>query len=191
MKPEAAPEWRTSAWLNTPEPLSLGHFRGRVVLLHAFQMLCPGCVAHGIPQAQRVAKLFEGAPLAVVGLHTVFEHHAAMGPESLRAFLYEYRVAFPVGIDEPGPAGDPIPCTMRAYAMQGTPTTILIDAQGRLRRQVFGQHDDLLLGAELGTLLAELEQQRLDKGASATSAAESCADGRCEVGAAAERHPLP
>lgn len=190
MKPEAAPEWRTSAWLNTPEPLSLGHFRGRVLLLHAFQMLCPGCVAHGIPQAQRVAKLFEGAPLAVVGLHTVFEHHAAMGPESLRAFLYEYRVTFPVGIDAPGPDGDPIPCTMRAYAMQGTPTAILIDAQGRLRRQVFGVYDDLLLGAEIGTLLAEAGPQRLDARAE-TPTAERCAEDRCEVDAAAvERHPL-
>ncbi|KZC35587.1 MULTISPECIES: alkyl hydroperoxide reductase [Rhodanobacter] len=190
MKPEAAPEWRTSAWLNTAEPLSLGHFCGRVVLLHAFQMLCPGCVAHGIPQAQRVAKLFEGAPLAVVGLHTVFEHHAAMGPESLRAFLYEYRVTFPVGIDMPGPDGDPIPRTMRAYAMQGTPTAILIDAQGRLRRQVFGVYDDLLLGAEIGTLLAEAAQQRLDATPAAPTA-ERCAEGRCEVDAAAvERHPL-
>lgn len=155
MAPQPAPEWHTTAWLNSSGPLDLGYFRGRVVVLHAFQMLCPGCVAHGIPQAQRVAKLFEGAPLAVVGLHTVFEHHAAMGPESLRAFLHEYRVAFPVGIDTPGPAGDPIPCTMRAYAMQGTPTTILIDAQGRLRCQVFGVYDDLLLGAEIGTLLVE------------------------------------
>lgn len=190
MTPEPAPEWRTVAWLNSPRPLGLDDFRGRVVLLHAFQMLCPGCVAHGIPQAQRVAKLFEGAPLAVVGLHTVFEHHAAMGPESLRAFLHEYRVLFPVGIDAPGPAGDPIPCTMRAYAMQGTPTTILIDAQGRLRRQVFGVYDDLLLGAEIGTLLVEAGQQRLDAIAEAPTA-ERCADGRCDADAAAmERHPL-
>ncbi|KZC16342.1 alkyl hydroperoxide reductase [Rhodanobacter sp. FW510-R12] len=182
MTPEPAPEWRTTAWLNTPEPLNLGHFRGRMVLLHAFQMLCPGCVAHGIPQAQRVAKLFEGAPLAVVGLHTVFEHHAAMGPESLRAFLHEYRVGFPVGIDAPGPDADPIPRTMRAYAMQGTPTTILIDAQGRLRRQVFGAYDDLLLGAEIGTLLAEARQQRLEA-TDAAPAAGHCADGRCEADA--------
>ncbi|KZC18524.1 MULTISPECIES: alkyl hydroperoxide reductase [Rhodanobacter] len=190
MKPEAAPEWRTSAWLNTPEPLSVAHFRGRVVLLHAFQMLCPGCVAHGIPQAQRVATLFEGAPLAVVGLHTVFEHHAAMGPESLRAFLHEYRVGFPVGIDAPGPDGDPIPRTMRAYAMQGTPTAILIDAQGRLRNQVFGQYDDLLLGAEIGALLVEAGQQRLEA-TGVASAAGHCADGRREADAEAPgQNPL-
>ena len=99
MEPRPAPEWQTTTWFNTPEPLNLEHLRGRVVLLHAFQMLCPGCVARGLPQAQRVADLFADAPLVVVGLHTVFEHHEAMGIESLRAFLHEYRIRFPVGVD--------------------------------------------------------------------------------------------
>ena len=143
------------SWFNAAEPLTLERLRGRVVVLHAFQMLCPGCVERGLPQAQRVARLFTNAPLAVVGLHTVFEHHEVMTPAALRAFLHEYRIGFPVGVDAPGPEGDPLPRTMRAYGMQGTPTTILIDAQGRIRRHVFGVHDDLLLGAEIGTLLYE------------------------------------
>ena len=155
MQPRLAPEWQTTTWFNTPEPLDLARLRGRVVLLHAFQMLCPGCVARGIPQAQRVAAAFAGAPLTVVGLHTVFEHHEAMQLPSLRAFLHEYRVDFPVGVDVPGDGDDALPRTMRAYAMQGTPTTVLIDARGYLRRQVFGVHDDLRLGAELQTLLLE------------------------------------
>jgi len=160
MEPRPAPAWQIAEWLNTPEPLDLDRLRGRVVLAHAFQMLCPGCVLRGIPQAQRVAELFKGAPLVVVGLHTVFEHHDAMRIESLRAFLHEFRVGFPVGIDTPDPDGGRIPQTMRAYNMQGTPTTLLIDARGQLRRQVFGVHDDLLLGAELQTLILEAEQQR-------------------------------
>lgn len=150
-----APDWRTSMWFNTPQPLDPGRLRGKVILLHAFQMLCPGCVANAIPQAKRAARLFADAPVAVIGLHTVFEHHAVTGPDALRAFLHEYRVAFPVGVDAPGPDGDPLPQTMRAYAMQGTPTTILIDAEGHLRQQVFGTCDDLWLGAEIGALLAE------------------------------------
>jgi len=48
---------------------------------------------------------------------------------------------------------------MLAYEMQGTPTTVLIDAQGRRRSQVFGVHDDLLLGAEIATLLGEVQRQ--------------------------------
>jgi hypothetical protein len=156
MELKPAPPWQTTTWLNTPEPLDLEKLRGRVVVLHAFQMLCPGCVSRGIPQAQRVAEVFANAPVSVVGLHTVFEHHEAMSVDALRVFLSEHRVRFPVGVDAPGVDGDPLPRTMRAYEMQGTPTLVLIDGQGRRRRQVFGTHDDLLLGAEIGTLLAEL-----------------------------------
>lgn len=175
-----APTWSTTEWLNTPEPLTLERLRGRVVLLHAFQMLCPGCVSRGIPQAQRVAELFAGAPLVVVGLHTVFEHHEAMKVESLRAFLHEYRVRFPVGVDAPGQGGEPTPQTMRAYGMRGTPTTILIDAQGRLRRQVFGVHEDLLLGAEVQTLLLEAES-RSEARAAETTPAPGCDEAGCAL----------
>lgn len=163
-----APEWQTSEWLNAPAPLSLAQLRGHVVFLHAFQMLCPGCVSGALPQAQRVADLFADTPLVVVGLHTVFEHHNAMGPESLRAFLHEYRFRFAVGMDIAGPGGDPMPRTMRAYRMQGTPTAILIDANGRLRRQVFGVQDDLLLGAEIARLLFEADRD-VEAGASEMS----------------------
>lgn len=179
---QPAPEWQTTTWLNAAEPLSLARLRGRVVLLHAFQMLCPGCVAHALPQAKRVAELFRGTPVTVIGLHTVFEHHEAMGLQSLRAFLHEYRVPFPVGVDSPGPEGDPMPRTMRAYGMQGTPTTVIIDAHGRLRRQVFGVHDDLLLGAELGTLLVEAERDGEAIAANSPRASDRSADGRCTVG---------
>jgi hypothetical protein len=42
---------------------------------------------------------------------------------------------------------------MEAYQMQGTPTLLLIDRAGRLRRQIFGHVPDLLLGAEIMRLV--------------------------------------
>ncbi|MCA3160173.1 MAG: redoxin domain-containing protein [Burkholderiales bacterium] len=149
-----APELAVSRWFNTKVPLSLAALRGRVVLLHAFQMLCPGCVAHGTPQAERAHRLFRDKDLTVIGLHTVFEHHAAMTPISLEAFIHEYRLTFPIGVDEAG-AGTPIPMTMQRYRMQGTPTSILIGRDGQIRHQSFGQEDDLALGMVIGSLLAE------------------------------------
>lgn len=151
--PRAAPEWRTTEWFNTTEPLTLALLRGRVVMVSAFQMLCPGCVSQGLPQAQRAAELFRPSDVAVIGLHSVFEHHDAMGPNALRAFLHEYRIRFPVGVDEPDGLG--IPHTMRAWELQGTPTTLLIDRDGRLRRHAFGHLSDLQLGAEIMALIAE------------------------------------
>jgi len=154
--PRPAPEWHTVRWFNTDAPIGLARLRGRVVVLHAFQMLCPGCVARGIPQAQRLAEIFAESPVQVVGIHTVFEHHDVMGPDALEAFLDEYRVRFPVGVDAPSDSGDPIPRTMRAYGLRGTPSTVLIDGEGTIRAEHFGVHDDLALGAAIGVLVAEL-----------------------------------
>lgn len=154
----AAPAWSTTRWFNTPggEALGLDALRGRLVVLHAFQMLCPGCVMHGLPQAQRVQKAFAPGEVAVVGLHTVFEHHEAMPPVALEAFLHEFRIGFAVGVDAASddPA-DPVPRTMRGYGLRGTPSLLLIDRSGDLRFHAFGQVEDMVLGAVIATLLAE------------------------------------
>lgn len=151
---QAAPELQVSRWFNTPEPVTLAGLRGRPVLLHSFQMLCPGCVSHAIPQARKIASMLQRTDLAVIGLHTVFEHHAAMTPVSLEAFLHEYGIAFPVGVDMAGEAS-PIPLTMQAYRFQGTPSTVLIDRGGNIAYQGFGQEDDIAMGLRLGMLLAQ------------------------------------
>lgn len=149
-----APAWQVDRWFNTHDAITLESLRGKVVVLEAFQMLCPGCVSHGLPQATRVHSTFAREQVAVIGLHTVFEHHEAMTPTALQAFLHEYRIPFPVGVDRAGPDGR-IPRTMAAYAMRGTPTLTLIDRNGRIRHQHFGQVGDLVLGAQIAGLLAE------------------------------------
>ena len=151
---DLATELDVLTWLNTPEPITLAGLRGRVVIVEAFQMLCPGCVQSSLPQAQRIAQLFPADRVAVIGLHTVFEHHAAMTPVSLEAFIHEFRLTFPIGVDRPGEDG-PIPRTMAAYGMRGTPTLILIDRAGWIRKHTFGVEEDLRVGAEIATLLAE------------------------------------
>ncbi len=151
---DLAPPILASEWLNTPEPLTLDGLRGRVVVIECFQMLCPGCVSHGLPQAMRIAQTFRAEDVAVIGLHCVFEHHAAMTPVALRAFLHEYRIRFPVAVDRAGEGG-PLPRTMAAYALEGTPTLLLIDRKGSLRARHFGQVSDLALGAEIMMLVQE------------------------------------
>jgi peroxiredoxin len=150
-----APEWIVSQWLNSEADITLASLRGRVVVAGAFQMLCPGCVSDLIPQLRKAHALFKGAEVSIVGLHTVFEHHAAMEPVSLQAFLHENRITFPVGVDRPGLPEQAIPQTMQLYGMQGTPTMLLIDRRGHLRRMGFGHMDDMQLGAEIMALLGE------------------------------------
>lgn len=149
-----AQELIVSKWLNSNEPLTLNKLKGKVIAIHAFQMLCPGCVLHGIPQAQKLSEIFHPDHVAVLGLHTVFEHHEGMGEESLKAFLHEFRIHFPVGIDQPS-SHDHIPKTMELYEMRGTPTWIVIDRKGDLRLHAFGKIEDLVLGSEISKLAFE------------------------------------
>jgi hypothetical protein len=151
---ETAPPWQVSQWFNTDAPVQLAALRGRVVVVHAFQMLCPACVSHGLPQAVRMHEAYPQDQVAVIGLHTVFEHHAVMGPDALRVFIHENRLSFPIGIDQAAASGR-IPLTMQAYSLSGTPSLLLIDRQGRLRLNHFGHLDDLRVGTLVGQLLAE------------------------------------
>jgi hypothetical protein len=151
--PETLPEIEAAEWLNAERPLSLAELRGRVVAVEVFQMLCPGCVGHGLPQAQRIAQTFRSDDVAVIGLHSVFEHHAAMTPVALAAFLHEYRIRFPVAVDTAGPGS--MPRTMAAWQLEGTPTLLLFDRRGRMRARHFGQVSDMAIGAEIMALVGE------------------------------------
>ncbi|SDG45014.1 MULTISPECIES: redoxin domain-containing protein [unclassified Duganella] len=155
-----APELQVASWLNTARPLSLEQLRGKVVVIYAFQMLCPGCVAHGIPQAKAIRAAFDQQDVAVLGLHSVFEHHEVMNRAALEAFVHEYRIDFPVAIDQPSAHG-PIPLTMDEYQLRGTPTLLVIDRQGRLRLHHFGRADDIKVGALIGQLVAESTAQQV------------------------------
>ena len=62
----AAPELAIDRWFNTAEGPTLAGLQGEVVVIEAFQMLCPGCVSHGLPQAQRIQHAF-GDDVTVLG----------------------------------------------------------------------------------------------------------------------------
>jgi hypothetical protein len=149
-----AAEWLVQSWFNTDRPLLLSQLRGKVVVLCAFQALCPNSASFGVPQAVRVFNMFEPGDVAVIGLHATFEHHAAITHSVLNAYIHEYRIKFPVALDLPGASG-PIPQTMERYKMRGTPTLVLIDRLGYVRKHSFGAVDDLRLGAEIGALTQE------------------------------------
>lgn len=149
-----APPLQVAQWFNVPAALDAQALHGKVVVLHAFQMLCPGCVQFGTPQAQRVHEYFPQSDVAVVGLHTVFEHHEAMTPTALAAFIQEYRLSFPIGVDTPDGQGG-MPLTMRAFGLDGTPSLVLLDRLGRIRMKRLGHVPDLQLGAAIATLQGE------------------------------------
>ncbi|MES2561605.1 MAG: TlpA disulfide reductase family protein [Pseudomonadota bacterium] len=149
-----APPLQVSVWFNVTEPLTLLALRGSVVVLHAFQMGCPGCIQLATPQAQHIHEIFAAADVKVIGLHSVFENHATMTPDALAKFIAERGLTFPIAVDEPdGENG--IPLTMKALALDGTPSLVLLDRAGRIRMKRLGHIPDLELGAAIATLAAE------------------------------------
>ena len=170
-----------SEWVNSA-PIIPESLRGKVVVVEAFQMLCPGCVSHGLPLAQRIHRAFDADEVVVLGLHTVFEHHAVMGREALEVFLSEYRIDFPVAIDRPVD-GQAIPATMQRYGLRGTPSMLIVDRDGRVRHIAFGAVDELAVGALIGRLLSERVTPSTaavhDHGG--TDAASCTVDGECTV----------
>jgi hypothetical protein len=85
----------------------------------------------------------------------------------LKAFIHEYRLKFPIGLDQPNPTS-PIPHTMERYKMRGTPSLVLIDRHGLVRKHAFGAVDDLRIGAEIGALTQESETAALARSSALT-----------------------
>jgi peroxiredoxin len=162
----AAPELLVQSWFNTDRPLTLAALRGRVVVLAAFQVLCPHSISSGVPQARRIFETFAPSDVTVIGMHTTFEHHDAFSAAVLKAFIQEYRLKFPIALDQPNPSS-PIPHTMERYKMRGTPSLVLIDRHGMVRKHAFGAVDDLRMGAEIGALTQESESAALTRSSAA------------------------
>lgn len=66
-----APKLSISSWLNSKQAISLENYYGKIVIIYAFQMLCPGCIQHSLPQASRVQQMFSEKNVQVLGLHSV------------------------------------------------------------------------------------------------------------------------
>ena len=152
MKYIKAPELEVQEWLNTKNDITLEKLKNKIVIIFAFQMLCPACVQHSIPQSKKLFEKFKNEDVVILGLHTVFEHHSVMNNEALKVFVHENNIKFPIAIDMPV-KNDYIPASMKKYNMQGTPSLIIIDKEGYLRMNAFGLVEDLEIGLLIGSLL--------------------------------------
>jgi hypothetical protein len=154
LNPESPPELAVAHWLNANEaPPTLAAANGKVIVVGAFQMHCPGSQHHLLPQLARLNAQFQNDEVAIIGLHTVFEKQDEQTPQQLEVFLEENHFHFPVAIDKQN--GGVLPETMDAYELQGTPTLLIFDRQGRLRRHYLGQVDDVRVAAEVMALTIE------------------------------------
>lgn len=152
--PADAPEFLVSQWLNTEKTIAMEELRGRIVILHAFQMQDPVCDTLGLPQIEIIDRNFSGPDVVVIGLYNHPEPITPQVVSVLDALIRDHKLSCAIGLDMPSSAG-PLSETMKRYGMQGTPSTIVIDRYGRIRGHQFAPVDPLSLGFLVGLLLLE------------------------------------
>ena len=128
-----APEFTdTQQWFNTPgdAPLTLTGLRGHVVLVDFWTYSCINCI-RTLPYLNAWYAKYHREGFEIVGVHTPefpFEHSATNVAEAIRQNGIHYPV---VQDNDYG--------TWNAYENEYWPAEYLIDAQGRVRLEDFGE----------------------------------------------------
>jgi len=118
-----------TAWLNTP-PLTEANLRGKVVLIDVWTYTCVNWL-RTLPYVRAWADKYKSPGLVVIGVHSPefpFEHDL----ENVRRAVKEMRVTYPVAIDNEF-------SIWRAFDNNYWPAVYLLDGNGRVRFQHFGE----------------------------------------------------
>ncbi len=132
-------------WLNSA-PLSMQDLRGKVVLVDFWTYACGNCV-NTLPYVKQWYDKYKDQGLVVVGVHTPefpFEKSTA----NVQAALKRFDIRYPV-------AQDNAYGTWSAYRNQYWPALYLIDANGRIVYQHYGEGRYAETEAAIRKLLAE------------------------------------
>lgn len=118
---------------------SLNEHKGEVVVLNFWATWCEPCRTE-VPYLIKLRNELGGKGLAIAGI-TLDE-----GTEVVKKFVAEYQVDYPILIP---PAGSPW------TKLDSTPTTLVIDREGRLAEKYIGAVPEEQLRSDLEKLLAE------------------------------------
>lgn len=83
---EKAPELVVDCWVQG-ELSTIEKEKGKVILISAFQVNCPGCFIHGIPEIINIYNKYRDQPLALWGLATAFEDFDKNNLENLKKLI--------------------------------------------------------------------------------------------------------
>ncbi len=120
----------------------LGEHRGEVVAMNLWATWCGPC-REETPMLVRVAREMEPQGLAVVGVSLDDGDREA----KVRAFARQYGVGYPLAF--------PDAMSQMSAGMEGIPTTILVDREGRVAKTYVGEVREGVLRSDVGVLLGE------------------------------------
>ena len=128
------------------QPLDPAVIEGKVVALNVWASWCAPCRTEA-PVLEQVHKDLADQGLVVVGVNTRDDDDAA------RAFVDRFGLTFPSVIDRDG--GELLLGFNKVVSRIYTPTTIVIDRQGRIAAWALGEVDESRLRALVEPVLAE------------------------------------
>ncbi len=120
----------------------LGERRGEVVAMNLWATWCGPC-REETPMLERLARELGPRGLAVVGVSLDGGDREA----KVRAFRQQFGVTYPLVF--------PDAMSEMSAGMEGIPTTILVDREGRVAKTYVGEVGERVLRADVGTLLGE------------------------------------
>ena len=132
IRPEARPlaPVFTLPSLRGPERIGLVSFRGQVVVINFFASWCAPCALEAA-DLERTWRAYEGRGVVFLGVAIQDTADAARG------FLAKHGITYQAVIDAEGDV-------MQAYQVTGIPTTVFVDANGR----IVGRHAGTFVGDE-------------------------------------------
>jgi thiol-disulfide isomerase/thioredoxin len=143
---------RAVAWLNS-RPLSAADLRGKVVLVDFWTYTCINW-RRTLPYLRAWADKYRDAGLVIVGVHTP-EFRFETDVDNIRQAVREQNIGYPVAIDSQYSIWD-------EFNNQFWPAVYLVDAQGRVRHQKFGEGDYEQLEFAIQRLLVEAGHRSFD-----------------------------
>jgi len=120
--PSLAPEFSLKTL--TGEEMSLANNKGKTLLIDFWATWCGPC-RESIPHLVHLHKTYRGQGLAVVGLSM-----DKGDPKTVDHFAKSLDIPYPIAI-----APEEI---ARAYGVNGLPTIVLIDKEGKIREKIVG-----------------------------------------------------
>ncbi len=120
-----APALQTMKWI-VGIPIALPQLRGRVVLLHFFDIISMESL-EARQQVSDLAIAHRAKGLRVIGIASAHENQEYQRPARIEDSTKQFQFGYSVAIDAD------LTQTFRAYRAGGTPYTALIDRKGRLR----------------------------------------------------------
>lgn len=139
---------KITAWINSP-PLSASELKGKVVLIDFWTYSCINCI-RTLPYVTRWYEKYKDRGFVVVGVHTP-EFSFEKVEANVKQAIHRHGIHYPVAMDNDYG-------TWNAYHNQYWPAHYLIDAQGRIREEHFGEGNYRETEAAIQSLLLEAKR---------------------------------